>query len=99
MKILSIVICILSLYAYFLTKEVIERGKNIDTLEREKKELINDRERLVKNEVAVRKQNALLEEEIKKDKSGFDWHYNLTDNPVRLWVSEECLSCNKSRAN
>ncbi len=50
-------------------------------------------ERLVKNENEYRIQVKTLQAEIKKDKSGFDWQYNLSNNPVRIRVSKECLSC------
>lgn len=67
-----------------------EQNKQLETYNNA---LLINSERLVKNENEYRIQVKTLKEEIKKDKSGFDWGYNLANNPVRLRVSKECLSC------
>lgn len=92
-KICGVIFCILAVLCVYLNFRV-------DALKAQNKRLITynnalkiNSERLVKNENEYRIQVKTLQEEIKKDESGFDWNYNLSRNPVRIRVSKECLSC------
>ena len=92
-KYLLIACAVLGAVCAFLYNGYDNRGKEIARLETANNALQINSERLVKNENEYRIQIKTLKEEIAKDKSGFDWGYNLANNPVRLLVSKECLSC------
>ena len=88
------------LFMFFSAFMCVYLNFRVDALKKENEHLekINNAlqinsERLVKNEQKYRIQVKTLQAEIKQDKSGFDWQYNLSNNPVRIRVSKECLSC------
>lgn len=67
------------------------QSKRIDTLQEAKitlqannNLLINRLEKEHNDKVEVSRTNELLRKQIKADKTGFDWHYNLESNPVLL---------------
>lgn len=93
MKIISAIVVFLAIACVYLNFRVDMLKKENTRLETANNALQLNSERLVKNENEYRIQIKTLQEEIKKDKSGFDWGYNLANNPVRLRVSKECLSC------
>lgn len=95
MRYVVIAFTILCCVCVYLNKRVDILKKENERLEDEKNALILNNERIVKNEVEVRKQNESLRKQISEDKSGFDWYYDLSNNPVRVRVSNECLSCSK----
>lgn len=93
MKIISAIIVFLALVCVYLNFRVDVLKKENARLETANNALQLNSERLVKNEQKYRIQVKTLQAEIKQDKSGFDWGYNLANNPVRLLTSKECLSC------
>lgn len=93
MKIISAIVVFLAIACVYLNFRVNTLKEENTRLETYNNALQLNSERLVKNENEYRIQVKTLKEEIKKDKSGFDWGYNLANNPVRLLTSKECLSC------
>lgn len=92
-KIFGAIVVFLAIACVYLNFRVDVLKKENTRLETYNNALQLNSERLVKNENEYRIQVKTLKEEIAKDKSGFDWGYNLANNPVRLLVSKECLSC------
>lgn len=92
-KAVSCIIITLALLCVYLNYRIDTFKEQNRRLETYNNALKINTERMVKNENEYRIQVKTLQEEIKKDKSGFDWGYNLSHNPVRIRVSEECLSC------
>lgn len=45
--------------------------------------------------VALSKRNKELEASAKKDTSGFDWNFDISDSPVVKQLQEQCVSCPK----
>lgn len=96
MKYLLIFSALISVWCYYLNYRIDILKEEKNRLETENKSLKINNERIIKNEMEVRKQNESLKSQIAKDRSGFDWYYDLSDNPVRLRVSNECLSCDRA---
>lgn len=94
MKIICVIVVFLAIACVYLNFRVDVLKKENSRLETYNNALQLNSERLVNNEKEYRTQIKTLKEEIAKDKSGFNWHYNLANNPVRIRVSKECLSCN-----
>lgn len=96
MKYILGLVVLMAIWCYYLNyrADILKEEKN--RLETENNSLKINNERIIKNEMEVRKQNESLKSQIAKDKSGFDWYYDLSDNPVRLRVSNECLSCDRA---
>ena len=92
-KIFSVIVGFLALVCVYLNFRVDALKEQNERLKTYNNALQINSERLVKNENEYRIQVKTLKEEIAKDKSGFDWQYNLSNNPVRIRVSKECLSC------
>lgn len=76
-----------------MTQGYIGRGGKIETLEKEKQAIIKDKERLVQNEMEIRKQKEKIKKAIESEKLNFDWKHDLTNSDVRRMLSEGCLSC------
>lgn len=64
-------------------------------LEAEKKALVINNERLVKNEVELRKQKAEIKKAVEAERLNFDWSFNLSNSSVRKRMSDNCLSCKR----
>lgn len=82
MKTLAIICVILGVCVYFFSSGYFARGKQIDALEGKINSLELNIERITKNEMEVRKQNEQLKQAAKEDKSGFDWHRDISNSPV-----------------
>lgn len=96
MKYLLGLVVLMAIWCYYLNYRVDILKEEKNRLETENNSLKINNERIIKNEMEVRKQNESLKSQIAKDKSGFDWYYDLSNNPVRLRVSNECLSCDRA---
>lgn len=90
-KILLYVACFFAILAGVLIFWVRLQSNRIDTLQAAKTTLeannnllINRLEKEHNDKVEVSRTNELLRKQIKADKTGFDWNYDLTSNPVLL---------------
>lgn len=90
-KILLFLACFFGVLALVCIFWINIQGKRIDTLKTAKTMLESNNNLLIKklekehnDKVEVSRTNELLRKQIKADKSGFDWHYNLESNPVLL---------------
>ena len=90
-KILLYVACFFAILAGVLIFWVRLQSIRIDTLQAAKTTLeannnllINRLEKEHNDKVEVSRTNELLRKQIKADKTGFDWNYDLTSNPVLL---------------
>ena len=90
-KILLILACFFAILSGVLLGVYKYQSKRIDTLQEAKitlqannNLLINRLEKEHNDKVEVSRTNELLRKQIKADKTGFDWNYDLTSNPVLL---------------
>ena len=90
-KILLYVACFFAILAGVLIFWVRMQSNRIDTLQAAKTTLeannnllINRLEKEHNDKVEVSRTNEQLRQQIKADKSGFDWHFDLSANPVLL---------------
>lgn len=90
-KILLILACFFAILSGVLIGVYKYQSKRIDTLQEAKitleannNLLINRLEKEHNDKVEVSRTNELLRKQIKADKTGFDWNYDLTSNPVLL---------------
>lgn len=59
------------------------------------KQLVLTLEKRNNDVVALSKRNKELEANAKKDTSGFDWSFDLSNSPVIKQLQEQCISCPK----
>ncbi len=64
-----------------------------NALETEKNGLTMELKRRNENVLALSERNKELEQAVAIDKTGFDWSYNIADNPVIGRLREQCKSC------
>ena len=64
-----------------------------NALETEKNGLTLELKRRNENVVALSERNKELEQAVAIDKTGFDWSYNIANNPVIGRLREQCKSC------
>lgn len=62
-------------------------------LETEKNGLTMELKRRNENVLALSERNKELEQAVAIDKTGFDWSYNIVNNPVIERLREQCKSC------
>lgn len=96
MKIVLGLAVIMAIWFYYLNWRVDNLLEENKRMAIEINSLKTNNERIVKNEMEVRRQNESLKKQVAEDKSGFDWYYDLSGNPVRLRMSNECLSCDRT---
>lgn len=94
-KFLSYLSVFLGLVAYIFYTLYTNAKDEIAALETEKNALIINNERLVKNEMELRKQKSEVKKAVETEKLNFDWSFNLSDSPVRKRLSDNCLSCKR----
>ena len=94
-KLLSYLSVILGLAVFILFSSYDDAQNKITALETEKNALIINNERLVKNEMELRKQKSEVKKAVETEKLNFDWSFNLSDSPVRKRLSDNCLSCKR----
>ena len=90
-KLLSYLAAFLLLVVYILSTLYIERGNKITVLETQKNALMG-KTSFLEAEIEKRNEKALDTDKLKKennkqidkDKTGFNWDYDLCDNPVLL---------------
>lgn len=90
-KILLFLACFLGVTVIILGFLYNLQSGRIDSLETSNTSLQANNNFLIKklekehnDKLEVSRTNELLRKQIKADKSGFDWHYNLESNPVLL---------------
>ena len=64
-----------------------------NALETEKNGLTLELKRRNENVLALSERNKELEQAVAIDKTGFDWSYNIANNPVIERLREQCKSC------
>lgn len=84
---IGIIICG-SLYLSYL-KNALQAEKKSN------KQLVLTLEKRNNDVVALSKRNKELEASAKKDTSGFDWVFDISDSPVIKQLQEQCVSCPK----
>lgn len=90
-KFLTYAVAGLLLALYITVSLYIERGREIAALQGEKSALLG-KTSFLEAEIAKRDEKALRADKLKqennkqidKDKTGFNWNYDLSDNPVLL---------------
>lgn len=90
-KLLTYTVAGLLLALYITVSLYIERGREIAALQGEKSALLG-KTSFLEAEIAKRDEKALDADKLKrendkqidKDKTGFNWNYDLSDNPVLL---------------
>jgi len=71
------------------------QSKKIERIEKDKEALIINLEKRNNDILAISKRNKELEASAKSDTSGFDWGFDISDNPVVKRLQEQCSSCPK----
>lgn len=93
MKCLVVIIAFLALWCVYQNLCINSLVEENTALEAEKKALIINNERLVKNEMELRKQKSDIKKAVEAERLNFDWGYNLSNSPVRKRLSDNCKSC------
>ena len=87
-----LVVIVLFICGSFYTKSVTDENKQLKT---ERQELILNLEKRNNDIMEISRKNKELEARVKEDTSGFDWHFDLHDNPVIKQLQKQCVSCPK----
>lgn len=93
MKYLILIILGLSACLYIAVNGYINRGVVIEEQEAKIEVLMSDIQRRDKNDVVKQERKEATQKAIKKDKSGFDWNYNIGDSSVIKLLQKQCESC------
>lgn len=82
-------------YIDYQNGKIEKQSGKIDQLTKDKESLTLNLEKRNNDVVALSKRNKELEASSKKDTSGFDWSFDLSNNPVVKQLQEQCVSCPK----
>lgn len=67
----------------------------LDNEKKSNKQLVLTLEKRNNDVVALSRTKKKLEASAKKDTSGFDWDFNISNSPVIKQLQEQCVSCPK----
>lgn len=93
MKYLIFIILGLSACLYIAVNGYINRGVVIQEQEARIEVLMSDIKRRDNNDIVKQERKEATQEAIKKDKSGFDWNYNISSSSVIKLLQKQCQSC------
>lgn len=82
-------------YLNYQNGKIEKQAEKIDQLTKDKESLTLNLEKRNNDVVALSKRNKELEASAKKDTSGFDWGFDISDSPVIKQLQEQCISCPK----
>lgn len=93
MKYLFIISMAVSVWCYYLNCRVDALKEENARLESEKNALAADIQRRDKNDLEKSSRQEQANELAKSDKSGFDWSYDISGNPLVVQLRKDCKSC------
>lgn len=84
---------LMAIWCYYLNYRVDTLKEQNARLESEKNALLSDIQRRDKNDLEKSNRQKQANELAKSDKSGFDWSYDISGNPLVLQLRKDCKSC------
>lgn len=84
---------IMAIWCYYLNYRIDVLKEKNNALESEKNALLSDIQRRDKNDLEKSERQKQSKELVEKDKSGFNWSYDISGSPLVLQLRKDCKSC------